>query len=221
MKERPILLSGADVRALLDRRKTQIRRAAALHEPADVAGNWFHAPSLDGSRHWLMRTENAAGQKIGGKDPMGIDLGPCPYGEPGDRLWVRETWRRSRTTDRYHYLADIHDDRGLLEATRGQWKPSIHMRREVSRITLEVTSVRVELVQSISEYDAQAEGATPFPYNPEGDCWEAGLQDHKYRTAFNYLWGTINGFNEGDAKRPGCSWDANPWVWAVGFKVVL
>ena len=121
----------------------------------------------------------------------------CPYGQLGDRLWVRETWLRHSVNvpNDYLYRAD-HPDDGTIGPAHGGWKPSIHMPRWASRITLEITDVRVERLQDISARDAWAEGITP---SPDVDPY------HEYRD----LWESING--------PG-SWDANPWVWAVSFK---
>jgi len=95
-----------------------------------------------------------------------------------------------------------------------KWRPSIHMPRWASRLTLEITSVHVERLQDISEEDAKDEGVKPFPYNPEGDCWTARGPGHDYRNAFEYLWGEINGWDGSKA------WAANPWLWVIGFKPV-
>jgi hypothetical protein len=206
MTDRPILFSGAMVRAILDGRKTQTRRVVMTRHPIthlggsdeeDDPATWgwaFDGPDYHGYA--------VLGRGLNEDHNNGRTSIPCPYGEPGDRLWVRETWRRSTTSDRYHYLADIHDDRGLLEETRGQWKPSIYMRREASRITIAVTSVRVERVRDITEEDARAEGVSP---GEQRTLTSVG--------AFAVLWDLING------KRPGCSWADDPFVWVVGFEV--
>ncbi len=131
---------------------------------------------------------------------------PMPYGKPGDRLWVRETWQAVSGNDRArHIMTHPRPDRGWLEYAATpradepayKWRPSIHMPRWASRITLEVTGVRVERLQDISEADAISEG-TPFPCGG----WVGGYQK---------LWESIHG--------PG-SWEANPWVWVVEFKRV-
>lgn len=195
MKERPILFSAPMVRALLAGTKTQTRRA--IKAPASVT-SFQH---FDGVR-WDRMQGTQRGDTIN-----------CPYGQPGDQLWVRETFRRD--LDRLHsrklieYAADDQwRDAGQASAFDFPdigWRPSIHMPRSASRITLEVTGVRIERLQDISEADALAEGVNVHP-------------DHhgKPRTsiyspvqAYRDLWEQING--------PG-SWDANPWVWVVEFK---
>jgi len=132
----------------------------------------------------------------------------CPYGQPGNRLWVRESFRDARAAmlGRVLYRADGDNICG--------WKPSIHMPRHLSRITLEVTTVRVERLQSISEADAQAEGVTP-KWEPgcSGRLMDAlgGFSFRPAASAYAELWEQIHG--------PG-SWDANPWVWVIEFKRV-
>jgi hypothetical protein len=130
---------------------------------------------------------------------------PCPYGSPGDRLWVREAFRdaRSHAAGRVLYRADGDVACG--------WKPSIHMPRSASRITLEVTGVRVERLQAISEADALAEGVS---FVADG-CARFGVDGLPGSwcdcavTAYAALWESINGAG---------SWDANPWVWVIEFK---
>lgn len=159
---------------------------------------------------------------------VGIDIPQwpivCPYGQPGDRLWVRETWNAWGIYDHVApkdlphdtgiaYAADMSDPHG--EAC-GKLRPSIHMPRWASRITLEVTSVRVERVQDISIDDAREEGVSYVAagdydfdiYKPNGE-----FDRHPYIMNFHRLWDSIN------AKR-GYFWDANPWVWVVEFKRV-
>ncbi len=187
MKERPILFNGSMVRAILDGRKTQTRRIVKnicdpilIDDilPADPKGFWcFH-----------------------GNDPsVCID---CPFGQVGDRLWVRETWAPVSTFDPSPetgalYRADPVYDGANVE---WRWKPSIHMPRWASRITLEVTGVRVERLNEISESDAISEGVT-LP-NPELETYYSG---------FKRLWQSINGDH---------SWSLNPWVWVIEFKRV-
>jgi hypothetical protein len=193
------------VRAILDGRKTQTRRVVK------------NVPALGGPMMWC--------HKIGGVS-LGRIIGDyrrfCPYGQPGDRLWVREThlffrrrqWAHLRCcksklkskdgiSTRCFYKEDIerHDRIFLI---RDKWRPSIYMPRWASRITLEVTDVRVERVQSISARDAHSEGIGAIPYVTED--WEI-IED------FAGLWDSIN------AKR-GFSWESNPWVWVVEFVVV-
>ena len=164
MKERPILFSGAMVRAILDGSKTQTRRIMKNQPPADTFRmDTFHHPK--GQHYFWAYKEAFSGCELHpGWEPI-----CCPYGKPGDRLWVREAfmhepadycWEasvsipsRPATTI---YRADS-DPRG--EAKGCGWKPSIHMPRALSRITLEITGVRVERLNDCSEADAKAEGA--------------------------------------------------------------
>ena len=132
----------------------------------------------------------------------------CPYGREGDHLWVRETWAKS--LHNYLYAADCVVSEGPQGNTDdwdwscgpNHWRPSIFMTRAASRITLEITGVRVERLQEISEEDAMAEGVQAVI---SGKCH--GWTPHVLE--YCILWDKING--------PG-SWDANPYVWAVGFK---
>ena len=188
-RERPILFSAPMVRALLDGRKTQTRRIIKR-----TALEWLEEGFTP---EFVAEPGNAA---------------ICPFGKPGDRLWVREawsaewSWRHEKPRDiipaaPIWYWAD--GDPAERDWTRP--KPSIHMPRWASRITLEVTEVRVERLQDISEADATAEGSKEPSLVPIiGACWSE-------RDAYAKLWEHING--------PG-SWDANPWVWAVSFKVI-
>lgn len=211
--ERPILFSGEMVRAILAGRKTQTRRVARRLGVYTEAGRVVDLVPLDPDG-----------------DPIDRPV-HCPYGAPGDRLWVRETWaaidergeaisRRTRHVDqncgdRLVYRAD---DRVLTE----QWRPSIFMPRWASRITLEVTAVRVERLQDITEEDACAEGVeasatTWVRHEPNGD-WELSAEPFDgatperatARDVYERLWHAING------KR--APWSSNPWVWVVSFR---
>lgn len=213
MKERPIIFSGAMVRALLAGAKTQTRRVV---KPQPAKGWAFEIPPVFGriTSHHPKKGRFGVFVRHGvGTDFPMIDLIPCPYGQPGGggRLYVREAWAAPHAYDhlpprlipkdaRIHYAAT--EDRGGL-----LWRPSIHMPRWASRITLEITSVRVERLQDISEADAQAEGWTRRPEV------STDPQVHKEaaRDWFMDLWESING--------PG-SWEANPWVWVVDLRSV-
>ena len=206
MKERPILFSAPMVRAILKGRKTQTRRIMKklpcqcnAFEPEEMPSISPEGWQMSGhsGRWWCQCCTSYQ------------DAKNCPYGQPGDRLWVRETWRLYDSLvecacydackcSRHHgkplYRASLPDN-------EGPWKPSIHMPRWASRITLEVVSVRVERLQDISRGDCIAEGC-PLPNISRITNVVAW-----YRS----LWETING--------PG-SWAANPWVWVVEFKVM-
>jgi hypothetical protein len=133
----------------------------------------------------------------------------CPYGQPEDRLWVRERWAYHPDfpdlARRAIYRADPE-----CEHDADRWRPSIHMPRWASRISLEITGVRVERLQSISERDSRAEGVTIEPHHSRGYC--AGEFLPPEMRAYRDLWETING--------PG-SWEANPWVWVIEFRRCL
>ncbi|UEP49609.1 hypothetical protein LMA00_07635 [Burkholderia ambifaria] len=165
------------------------------------------------------------------KHPMAGDWywTPSPYGKIGDRLWVRETCRATEELDSgldgVRYPADgafrpIEDTTEVAErwidlhAYRGQkgaTVPAIHMPRWASRITLEITGVRVERLQTISESDARAEGVTIADHHLRGYC--AGAYRPPSIRAFHDLWDSLN------AAR-GHGWDANPWVWAISFRTL-
>lgn len=194
MTERPILFSAPMVRAILDGRKTQTRRIVKPQPPSDCAPirvEEFHPTVID------RYGDEGPGAPIFGAYDLGGEWGVrCPYGQPGDRLWVRETWRAWGGTVRHV------DYRATTEIPRPAdgWKPSIHMRRADSRIMLEIVAVRVERLQDISEADAKAEGCQADPY--DGPTY----YDH-----FALLWRSINGQG---------SWTTNPWVWVIEFKRV-
>ena len=211
MKERPILFSGAMVRALLDRRKTQTRRVVKPQPPVSTeAVQTFHHP--DPRPHFWAND----GASL-------LDWAqPCPYGDVGDHLYVRETFRPVYPQDplynggepiEYDYQATYKTGDRLCDPTR--WKPSIHMPRSASRITLEVADVRVERLNDISERDAQAEGVErlnadlPYWFNYQSSTFEYTCLTA--RDSFRTLWDSLN------AER-GYGRDANPHVWVVEFK---
>ena len=202
VKSKPILFSGPMVKAILDGRKTMTRR---IVKPQSL---------FDGKDAIVKRFPNQEG---------------CPYGKPGDRVWVREQhWFRKDDGITAYFDGSIrtHITAGFpnhyCPATKpppDDWPnnhkelgfrsvPSIHMPRWASRITLEITGVRVERLQEISNADAEAEGvratewaAKPLPLR------EQSLSVVKL--AFSHLWESINGKG---------SWEANPWVWAIAFR---
>lgn len=181
------------VRALLENRKAQTRRAIPSEwgdyqrTSGTLACNW---ESKTGRETWLFN-----------------DYHRCPYGQPGDRLWVRETWQNGLPLPDGksipHYRADR--DQAQLDAYTGNWRPSIFMPRWASRITLEIESVRVERLQEISEGDAYAEGIEVVPEDFYSQSGEAS------RKAYKRLWESINGDK---------SWSLNPWVWKIPFSRV-
>lgn len=214
MKERPILFSSPMVRAILAGTKTQTRRVVKA------------LPDRDFGPRCALQPHEIAGEINAGRFRI------SRYGAPGDRLWVRETWREWSDAA-WHYAADgtvmpkLRDrDLSAFLAQRSpftwesySWRPSIHMPRSASRITLEITGVRVERLQGISEADAIAEGVEAIPPTGEGagpnlftvDVGGMFFNSPTATGAYAMLWEHING--------PG-SWDANPWVWVVCFKRV-
>ena len=128
-------------------------------------------------------------------------------GQPGDKLWVRETWRRVEGYIDYRATINKEQHYGDSDA----WRPSIFMRRGDSRITLEITGVRVERLQDISEKDAKAEGLARDPAHPGVWTWPgypSGSTNPIY--AYHLLWDSING--------KAYPWDSNPWVWVIEFR---
>lgn len=237
MRERPIIFNAEMVRAVLDGRKTQTRRIIQspaknmqasgqkvidYREPGD---KWYgeHVFSMrNHSGTWCDYTKEQF-------------LAKCPFGAVGDRLWVRETWMPDAPRDGTWADVEFYGCKGsplsmIPERFRKPehcihraswdgsemvgWTPSIHMPRWASRITLEITGVRVERSQDITEQDAAAEGVPPagdllpdYPdtyLTPKGDFATA-------KVAFQRLWESIYGEE---------SWQANPWVWVIEFKRV-
>lgn len=201
MRERPIPFSAPMVRAILAGAKTQTRRVVT---PAPV---FWQAPFPDGSWQWdggsqLLRAGfGAAYVHTDAASMANIAARFCRYGKPGDRLWVRETWAPCPDRGAPHTV--YRADNGLrYEGETWKWRPSIFMPRWASRTTLEITGVRVEHLQAISEADAMAEGVEPLLVPPDG-----GGAPHV--EGYRALWESIHGVG---------SWDANPWVWVVEFR---
>ncbi len=209
MKERPILFNDDQVRAILDGRKTQTRR---IVKPQ---------PELCDKTGFVQADRNGKLWATGvGSTPRetrrNFARKKCHHGEPGDRLWVREAWAEVGSVDpgyltyRATYprclqagMENVPDD---IRAVGYRWRPSIHMPRWASRITLEITGVRVERLHEISEADAEAEGCRGGHGAIPGYRYNATPAEHFY-----HVWESING--------PG-SWDENPWVWVVEFERV-
>jgi hypothetical protein len=194
MKERPILFSGEMVRAILDGRKTQTRRV--------VKGAV--------QTHDLLTTSSASAEIGVRADDGSLVHGgrfACPYGIPGDRLWVKETWRK-RYADAEQYPEDgIQYKADGMYVAEPVWRPSRYMPRWASRILLEITDVRVERVQGISYEDILAEGWNVRRDKP----WTDGAAGEDARAWFCELWDSIN------AKK-GYGWDTDPWVFVIEFR---
>ncbi|WP_050466328.1 hypothetical protein [Herbaspirillum chlorophenolicum] len=227
MKERPILFSGAMVRGVLAGDKTQTRRPVKPQPPAATykVMQYNHPDHLPNFYAWVDTEPPGPVCEVSDWSQA------CPYGQPGDRIWVRETvfawgmWEQRYSEEKgrlewhfvdmtieggfqYRYASD---EPHFISSRRVDgcitwWKrPAIHAPRAASRILLEITGVRVERLQDISEADAAAEGVAtwaPGALSPEGQTADPSDQ-------FRWLWGSINGAD---------SWTANPWVWVVEFR---
>ena len=196
MKERPILFNAPMVREVLAGTKTQTRRIGKTQ-----CAEWTEL-AVEYSIHAKKGKVAVATHLAYPNGSARHGICECPYGIPGDRLWVRESFARVPTacgSEDIVFAADYQD--GSDRAAGVRYTPSIHMPRAVSRITLEITGVRVERLQDISRGDAMAEGC-PFPNMAQGP---------DPRDWYAELWGAINGPD---------SWAENPWAWVVEFKAI-
>lgn len=194
MNERPILFSGPMVRSLLQGTKTQTRRIVNPQPEFEAVDPAF----------WHWKDCRWADDGLGFPASEIDDY--SPFGVPGDRLWVRETF--AANDGRAIYRASMVGWSGFaIKRAAIAWRPSIHMPRWASRITLHVTNIRVERLQDITIPDAIEEGVRPDADSSTIDC-----DTPSPRYAFSYIWNSLY------AKRPGCSWEDNPWVWAVEFR---
>lgn len=220
MTERGMIFNGEMVRAILDGRKTQTRRVVKF-KPREPGLNL----NFSGLKLGHYRTGDASsGYVLASRGAMGCwndktFPAHCPYGQPGDRIWVRETWAEAGAGApelllyRANYPAHVPSHyENVPPAEDIRWTPSIHMPRWASRILLEITDVRVERLNSISEEDTRAEGVPPagdlLPDYPDTYLTPAG-DFATAKVAFQRLWQSIYGDD---------SWQANPWVWVIEFK---
>ncbi|NHV08273.1 hypothetical protein G9X43_08000 [Cronobacter turicensis] len=199
MKERPIIFNAEMIRSILSGNKTQTRRIMKPQpEACPRGGHWWPSDKHRTMLHVEEALQNSEGIWAG------IVGDACPFGDVGDHLWVREAFGDCGV--RLVYRADT-DDGAACKVRR--WTPSIHMPREASRLTLEITGVRVERLNDISEQDARAEGVGRL----KGGFWrhyQPGWTQHQLsaRGSFVTLWKSIYGDE---------SWQANPWVWVIEF----
>jgi hypothetical protein len=205
MREKPILFSGPMVRAILAGTKTQTRRIVKPQPPTGCTGmESIDSPPFQGFRFLPVG--------LWPEDPR-YGNRSCPYGQPGGRLWVREAWAKNtdavgtKFDDPILYRADFQTGSGSdwwrnSSLFGGNWRPSIFMPRWASRITLEITEIRVQRLQEISAQDAIAEGIAKSPTSYPRD----------ERDDFRDLWDSINA-----NKYP---WASNPYVWALTFKKI-
>lgn len=195
MKERSVIFTGDEVLATLEGRKTQFRRVVKPQ----------HIPAATRTLRW----ENQDAEELG-------LVATCPFGIPGDRMWVKETWAPIPSLKPSGYFTDpnwIHRTAWYRADNDkptwgGPWKPSIHMPRWASRIDLEIVSVRVERVQDISEADAEAEGLDWDRVDAGSLCVD-GMPGHK--VWFMDRWNRTCGDN---------AWSRNDWVWVVEYSML-
>ena len=231
-KERPIVFTGESVRAILAGRKTQTRRVVKPQPVLKPTRSIIIGQELPYTHtyHWDPTVHDHSlfteAEKFGGGSFGAWRLSMCPFGKPGSRLWVRESfitgWDAESGDILYYdkdgndlpektwFRADVNENLVWIEdgvtLERIPWKSSMFMPRVVARILLEVISVRVERLQEISASGCVAEGLEGRGMNPYvADCLRKGYAE---------LWDSING------KREGCSWADNPWIWRVEFKRV-
>lgn len=212
VKEKPILFSGALIPPIISEEKTVTRRVVKPQPKLEL-----HADI--GVELW--KTRNGWGNY----EAMQLEIEEeyRGYGAVGDQLWVRETWSYfggdeylyQRDRSNVVYCADFHNDPRSREWQCPRWRPSIHMPRWASRLTLEIVSVSVERLQEITEEDARAEGVMSFDTDTMQDAVRAAAaRGQKSATAVDYFrwkWDALNSAR-------GYSWESDPWVWRIEFK---
>jgi hypothetical protein len=208
VKERPILFNTPMVQAILSGQKTQTRRIVNKAPTTEINHRLI---ALDNGWNWQVDQQGIVPtmhREI--HNPM-----VCPFGQIGDRLWVRETFRLYDLDECPH--ADFpcgcpRNGTPLYKASHDcgdgeKWKPSIHMPRSACRLILEITNIRIERLNDITSEDAKAEG---FDYSTHPSAIQMGYAIGA-KTNFRVTWEQIYGHNE---------WNKNPWVWVVEFKVI-
>lgn len=207
MTERPIIFSGPMVRAVLEGRKTQTRRVV----------RWPVMSASDGNKRRVFGPDDVEeiNRLLAQKGRTALQRIAAPYGCPGDRAWVRETFAKDvpgcEFQGGYSYRADHLDPKGDGPDAPLKWTPSIYMPRAASRVDLDVKAVRIESLTAISAEDAIAEGIERHDDDGVTYCGPFGSGHCDPRVEFARLWNSING------KRPGCEWVSDPWVWVNTF----
>lgn len=208
-KERPIIMAAESIRAIYAQRKTQTRRVV---KPQPEREDTFWKSEAG----WF------------GVDETTKTRGPnlqCPYGQPGERLWVREGWRLVDADHTNPHGGQFAAYRADSDATDSKWKSPLFMPRWASRLLLEVVAVRVERLHQLSWEDARAEGVMPAPHRcPPSmlDPCPLGSKPESHSPARSdcYKCGYRDGWQSLNAKR-GFPWDSNPWVWVVEFRRIM
>lgn len=229
IKERPILFSGPMIQAIQDNRKTMTRR---IVKPQPVGMDGLHCGTPSSFDAYDLTDDDDRPTGFGFRTETGI--WPCPYGKPGERLWVRETFleldhdhwhypgkprdwiepysgKGRRNACAYRADCDAEAERCRIELGYRKWKPAIHMPRWTSRYDLELVSVRVERLQWITYDDIAAEGINDAVVDQTIIQTAASYSMTVRRYLFSSLWEKINGAG---------SWEADPWVWVIEFKRV-
>ena len=227
MKDRPIIFSGEMVRAILDGKKTQTRRVVKfMHETPKLIGQAAEHRNLNAvyparEKGWVFWQTTRAGDGLAEFTKKAYATGLlCPYGEPGDRLWVKEAWYTSKKYDHLPPAKFPVEAKTIFRYLGSRAKPewagrtrsARFMPRWASRITLEIVNVRVERLQDVSDDDAKAEG---FEYYGETLFKDYGeiLAEHTAIYKYASYWDLLNA-------RQGFLWKSNPWVWMIEFRVL-
>lgn len=213
MKQHPILFSTPMVQAILQGNKTQTRRTRKLEEINERASDWVTPfGNLHGDK-WVFTAEHGEAKQV---------RVTCPYGQVGDILWVREKFETDTDGTVKFFANNIEVEHNSAYRILTKWKPSIHMPKAACRIWLQITDIRVERLQNISEQDAIAEGVERwveerlrskpthykvYYYDDDDDSTYSSSAITSYET----LWQKINGKD---------SWNLNPWVWVIEFQKV-
>ena len=219
MKEYPLLLKSEMVRAILEGRKTQTR-CPIVPQPILIDSRtweWPYPSTFDEEKNKWILSKASWGKNI---DPANCMINFCPW-QVGDRLWVRETWRVDRLNESIKsnnlesgQWVQYKSDNDIWATYPGRWRPSIHMPRWASRITLEITNIRVERIQEISEEDVIAEGFNSTTWNGELTIFRPpanGFDDIPATQYFMDFWDSIYA-------PKGYGWKDNPWVWVREFR---
>jgi len=197
-KEHPIIFGTESVKAILEGRKTQTRRVI---KPQPInADYWTFHQDTPFNGAFYPNTDNALPKLL-----------KCPYGQVGDRLWVKETWWED--SGDIYFKVDCPTMPTNMHFEKGKWKSALFMPRKFSRINLEITGLRVERLQEITGEDAITEGFLTYFGTKSYDEYKMGTLMHSPISQFTQYWDSLN------AKR-GYGWETNPWVWVIEFKIL-
>jgi hypothetical protein len=213
VKETPIIFKGIMVNAIYKLIKTHTRRLKGLKEINKAPDEWAVIPDATDEDIWWFKEADPVNEHHPHMLPI-----KCPYGQVGDRLWVRETfldtgtnsYTKRKKIQTLFYAASLPIPKENLKQFKGKWKPSIHMPRWACRLELEIIDIRLERLQDISDEDAKAEGViVPKALKMLGEYYTGST----HKVAFNTLWDSINA-------AAGYGWEKNPYVWVIVFKIL-